>query len=100
MALFKVMREGELAEGMLRGVLAGKKKVVLARAGGKVYCFDNTCAHRGGPLGEGTMEGGEVKCPWHGNRFDVKTGQCTTLPALKVATFGVVVKDGEIYVDV
>jgi len=100
MALFKVMRENELAEGMVRGALAGSKKVALARMGGKVYCFDNTCAHMGGPLGEGAMEGGAVKCPWHGNKFDVKTGQCTTLPALKIATFKAIVKDGEIYVEV
>ncbi|MFA6036332.1 MAG: Rieske 2Fe-2S domain-containing protein [Candidatus Micrarchaeia archaeon] len=100
MALFRVMRESELAEGMVRGALAGKKKVALARVGNKIYCFDHICPHMGGPLGEGAMEGNDVKCPWHGNKFDVKTGQCTTLPALKVAIFSVTVKDGDIYVEV
>ena len=100
MVLVKVLRESELEEGKVRGALAGGKKVALARLGGKIYCFDHTCAHMGGPLGEGSCEGGEVKCPWHGYKYKPDTGQCTTDPALKIGTHGVTVKDGEIYVEV
>jgi len=33
------------------------------------------CAHAGGPLDEGTLEGDVVRCPWHGSRFEVATGR-------------------------
>ena len=51
-------------------------RVVLARVGDRVYALAGTCAHRGGPLGEGKLSGTRLACPWHGWMFDVKTGQC------------------------
>ena len=45
------------------------------------HAIDNTCTHRGGPLCEGTLDDGEVECPWHGARFNVTTGEATALPA-------------------
>ena len=35
----------------------------------------------GGPLAEGQLEGYEIQCPWHGSKFDVRTGQVTKPPA-------------------
>lgn len=100
MALVKVLRESELEEGKVRGVIAGKARLAVTRINGKVFCFDNTCAHRGGPLGDGMVENGLVRCPWHAYHYNAETGHCTTDPALKVATYKVVLKDGEIFVDV
>ena len=47
------------------------------------YALSDTCTHRGGPLSEGTVEGAEVACPWHGARFDVKTGAVLGPPAAR-----------------
>ena len=63
-------------------VLPGTGKVVHAvgtsiavfNIGGTFYALDNACTHRGGPLGEGKLNGTVVTCPWHGNQFDVTTG--------------------------
>lgn len=42
---------------------------------GKYYAISNICTHEGGPLADGTLEGFEVECPWHGSKFDVRTGE-------------------------
>ena len=39
------------------------------------------CTHLGGPLADGTLEGYEVECPWHGSKFDVRTGEVKNPPA-------------------
>lgn len=58
--------------------------------------MDNACAHRGGPLGEGLLEGTVVRCPWHGWRWDVTTGASTNNPAIRVASFPLTVENGEV----
>ena len=65
---------------------------------GKVYATANTCAHRGGPLGEGTLTGPVVTCPWHAFQYDVQSGQCRTNPALSVACFAVRIDGQDILV--
>src|SRR5439155_97918 len=40
---------------------------------GAFQVIDNTCLHRGGPLGEGELDGDVVTCPWHGWQYNVKT---------------------------
>jgi len=45
------------------------------------YALSDTCTHRRGPLSEGTVEGAEVTCPWHGAKFDVRTGAVLGPPA-------------------
>lgn len=45
------------------------------------YALDNKCSHAGGPLCEGTAHDGAVECPWHGSRFDMKTGAVAAGPA-------------------
>ncbi|MGA9154149.1 MAG: Rieske 2Fe-2S domain-containing protein [Candidatus Nitrosopolaris sp.] len=72
----KDLREG----GLLRTELFGKP-LVLSMVNGKVYALDVVCSHEGGPLDEGTLEGYEVECPWHGSKFDVRTGEVTNPPA-------------------
>ena len=48
--------------------------VALFNVGGDYHALDGVCAHQGGPLGEGTLDGCFVTCPWHGWRYDVRTG--------------------------
>jgi nitrite reductase/ring-hydroxylating ferredoxin subunit len=54
--------------------------VVLANVNGEIYAFGNECTHRGGPLGEGVLEGDTVECPRHQGRFSVKTGEVVGPP--------------------
>ena len=66
---------GDLKEGKPIGVEANGKKIMLVMVQGKVYAIEATCSHRGGPLDQGAMDGYNVKCPWHGAIYDVRTGK-------------------------
>jgi nitrite reductase/ring-hydroxylating ferredoxin subunit len=48
--------------------------------------FAANCPHLGGPLDEAPIEDGSVTCPWHGYRFDVRTGRCLTGQGLTLKT--------------
>ncbi len=52
----------------------GAKTICVANVNGTYSAMDNVCLHRGGPLGQGMIEGGKVVCPWHGWAWDTKTG--------------------------
>jgi NAD(P)H-dependent nitrite reductase small subunit len=74
------------------------KALALFNIDGTIYAIDNTCVHRGGPLGEGDVEGGVVSCPWHGWQYNVKTGACVNNPSAKVDTYQVKVEGTDIKV--
>ena len=77
----KVADKKELQEGGLLKVEADGEAIVLSMINGKIYAIDAVCSHEGGPLADGTLEGYEVECPWHGSKFDVRTGEVTNPPA-------------------
>ena len=63
------------------------KTLAVFNVDGVFHAIDNTCIHRGGPLGEGDLEGSVVTCPWHGWQYDVNTGACVANPAAKVEVY-------------
>ena len=73
--------EGSVREGEATCVTANGKAYALFRVAGKIYCLDNQCTHLGGPLCRGRLDGSIVQCPWHGSRFDVRTGAVVGPPA-------------------
>ena len=72
--------------------------LALYNVEGTFYVTDNTCLHRGGPLGDGFLEGPILTCPWHGWQYDVRTGEHQGGPSHRVRTYPVVVEDGELKV--
>ena len=56
--------------------------IVLIRRGSDIYALGETCAHLGGPLSEGELEGDRLRCPWHGSRFSVYDGHVVDGPAV------------------
>jgi 3-phenylpropionate/trans-cinnamate dioxygenase ferredoxin subunit len=60
----------------------GDVPVVIFNVGGKFYAIGDVCTHDGGPLGDGDLEDHQVICPRHGARFDIRTGEALTLPAV------------------
>jgi pyruvate oxidase len=71
----KVAEAGEPEEGRVRTVTVDRRSLALTRIGGRCGALDNHCPHQGGPLGEGTIEGGWLRCPWHGYDYDPLTGR-------------------------
>ena len=85
--------------GQGRVVEAEGKDLALFNVDGAFYAIDNACVHRGGPLGEGDLEGKIVLCPWHAWRWDVTTGANANNPAVKMACFPVTVENGALFVE-
>ncbi len=72
--------------------------IALFNVDGTYYAIDNTCVHRGGPLGEGELEGDVVTCPWHAWQFNVKTGVSLNNPSACVKTYQVKLEGDDIHV--
>lgn len=77
----KVAESREIVPSSMKAVEVDGEKVCVINAEGNYYAIGNVCTHVGGPLDEGTLEGFEVECPWHGSKFDVRTGNPTKPPA-------------------
>ena len=89
----------DLPEGaVLKGFVDGEA-VLLARTGSRVHAVGATCTHLGGPLGEGVLVDGEVRCPWHHARFALATGEAVGAPALEpLPCFAVEERGGRVLV--
>src|SRR3954449_2276769 len=62
-------------EGRVRSVVVDGQSIALSRCGGTYGALENRCPHQGGPLGEGSIEQGWLRCPWHGYDYDPATGR-------------------------
>jgi len=96
----KVAQVSDLQPGAGKVVMVKDRAIALFNVDGTFYAIDNICLHRGGPLGEGELEGCVVTCPWHGWQYDVKTGTSETNPATKVKTYEVKTEGSTIMVSV
>ncbi len=99
MASVRVAQASDIPMGEGRVIDAGGKSLALFNVDGTYYAIDNGCPHRGGPLGEGDLDGAVVSCPWHGWRWDVKSGANANNPAVRVPCFPVTVNGGDIFVE-
>lgn len=77
----KVAETKDIQSTKMKTVEVAGENICLINVEGKYYAIGNVCTHEGGPLAEGTLEGYEVECPWHGSKFDIRTGKVTRPPA-------------------
>src|SRR6266849_9538504 len=96
----KIAEKRDLLEGSGRVVNIEGRSIALFRVKDEYFALANVCLHRGGPLGEGNLSGSVVTCPWHGWKFDVRTGSFMVIPTLKVATYRVKEQDGSVMVEI
>jgi len=89
----------DIPVGEGRVVEAEGRTLALFNVDGAFYALDNACSHRGGPLGEGDLDGTVVVCPWHAWRWDVKTGANANNPAVTMPCFPVSVDGGRVFVE-
>ena len=89
--------KNELEEGRVRTVWAGHKGICLTYFQGVYSALDNACPHQGGPLGEGSIEGGLLRCPWHGWDYHPCSGKAPGFDD-GVQTYEVKVEGDRIYV--
>jgi nitrite reductase/ring-hydroxylating ferredoxin subunit/uncharacterized membrane protein len=94
-----VLADDELAEGEARLVNAAGNDVMLCRSNGTLSALADHCMHAGGPLHEGTIEGGRVTCPWHASTFNLADGSLVRGPATAPQpSYEARVQDGKIEV--
>jgi NAD(P)H-dependent nitrite reductase small subunit len=89
---------GQLAPGTGQVRLIHGRQIALFHVNGQFWAVENSCPHRGGPLGEGTLAGTVVTCPLHGWQFDVTTGECLGRPGRKIACFAIRVEGDDVLV--
>ena len=94
----KVADLDELPEGRVKTVVAGRKSLALTHHDGAYGALDNHCPHQGGPLGEGSIEKGWLRCPWHGYDYSPLTGTPPPGFADAPACFPVEVRADGVYV--
>ena len=59
------------------------ENICIVNVEGKYYSIGSICTHEGGPLADGMFQGYGIECPWHGSKFDTRTGEVTNPPATK-----------------
>lgn len=94
----RVASVADVEPGSGKVVEAGGRAIALFNVDGTFYAIDNTCLHRGGPVGEGDLDGAVVTCPWHGFQYDVITGRNVFDPEVGLATFPVRVANGDVLI--
>ncbi len=94
---FKVLELEELPDGRVKPVTCVHRTVCMTHFEGKYGALDNRCPHQGGPLGEGSIENGLLRCPWHGWDYDPLTGKAPGFDD-GVDTFPVEVREDGVYV--
>ena len=93
----RICSQGDIpAPGTVKEFVVEGRALCVGNVDGAVCVLDGTCPHEGGPLGEGTIEGGKVVCPWHAIGFDLKTGLSSEEPDLKAEVLEARVEGGEL----
>ncbi len=84
-----VLHKDALESGRIIEIIVGGTSIAVANVGGAYHAISNVCAHAQGPLGEGTVDGCAVTCPYHGWSYDLRDGRCLTMPGRDVAVYPV-----------
>lgn len=79
----EVAEEGDLPNGERLFVEIDDFSIVVFNIAGKLFAIEDVCSHDNGPLGDGELEDEfEIACPRHGGRFDLRSGEAITFPAV------------------
>jgi nitrite reductase/ring-hydroxylating ferredoxin subunit len=87
----------EVLDGALRAATVNDISILFGRVDGEVYAIPNQCGDSPFPLELGTLEGAEVRCPWHGCRYDIRSGRRLDADG-RVQVLPVTTEDGRIRV--
>ena len=94
----KAARLDELSEGRVKTITIGRRSLALTHHQGRYGALDNLCPHQGGPLGEGSIEKGWLRCPWHGYDYNPLDGKPPPGFSDAVTCFPTEVHDDGVYI--
>ncbi|QQX89512.1 Rieske (2Fe-2S) protein (plasmid) [Cupriavidus necator] len=87
-----------LAPGVRKLVfLPDGQSAIVLNLGGQFFAMENSCPHAGASLAGGSCVEHIISCPAHGLRFDIRNGQCTASPSLRIRTYEVVMEDKQLW---
>ena len=89
----------DFPSGTSHELAVADRVIALFRVGETFHALDGVCPHAGGPLGEGSLTGTRVTCPWHGWQFDVATGGHCLTPNIVQERFDVKIRDSQVFID-
>jgi nitrite reductase (NADH) small subunit len=95
----RVVSTTEVASGQAIAVEVRGQRIAVFNVNGTFYAIGDTCTHRGGPLSQGKIEGTTVTCPWHGMKYDIRTGYVLGSTNLRVTSYGVVVEGDDLKIE-
>lgn len=90
----------EIPDGRRKIVQVGDLSIGLFHHAGEWVALRNSCVHQGGPVATGPLEGDVLTCPWHGYRYDLRSGNCLTDPHAELDRYVVTVEGETVYLDV
>ena len=96
---FPVASVEDVPAGTGAEIVAGGRIIALFNVNGTFHAVDGVCAHAGGPVGKGELNGCIVTCPWHGWQYDVSTGRHCLTDNIAQQSFPAEVEDGMVYVE-
>ncbi len=97
----RVGKAAEVPEGGMVAYEVGGVRVAVAKVGGELFAFEDTCTHERCSLSEGELEGTSVVCPCHGAEFDIRTGEVLALPASRpIRTYRVRLQGEDLEIEV
>lgn len=99
MPLIRVASLSEVAPDSVIEVMIEDAPIAICNVNGEVHALAGICPHRGGPLGQGAVNGNSVTCPWHAWDFDCRTGANDFDASQRVTVFPVKIESGEISVE-
>jgi len=90
-------RSDDFPEGKMVRITVAGNPVLMVRLNGRIRAIGAVCSHAGGPLDEGTLEGQNIVCPWHGSRFSLIDGTVKAGPAnFAQPVYEVIEQDGNV----
>lgn len=99
MQYIRVAAVEDIRPGKMKCVQVNGQRILVANVDGTFYATDDTCTHEDASLSTGHLHGEWVKCPLHGSRFNLRTGEAMEEPAdIDLMTYPVRVDGNDVYV--
>ena len=95
----KVGSVSQFAPDTVTEVMVGEQPYAICNVEGTITALSGICPHRGGPLGQGQLEGVWVICPWHAWEWDCRTGALLGDPSRRATAIPVEIRDGDLLLE-
>ncbi len=99
MAWFELCSAAEVPSGSAKEFVIGQQIIAVFHTDNRFFALDGMCAHQGGPLAQGAVDGHCLTCPWHGWQYDITNGQNLLTGKQMLETYAIEVRDGTLWIE-